>query len=112
MRYRGSVRYDTGDYDVVLVGGFCHPRNMRSWPAWWDWDLELSGHLMERMLLRDFTEIEVRHMLSIALLLRPDRITGRWIAECRWRRRTWEIIVEPDEIAQVLIVITAYPKDP
>ena len=85
---------------------------MRSWPTWWEWDLELSAHLNERMILRNFNEVELRYMLSATLVLRPDRFPGRWVAQCRWRRRTWEIIVEPDEIAQVLIVITAYPKDP
>ena len=83
---------------------------MRSWPPWWDWELELTAHLRERMVLRAFNEVDVRTMLTVATRLRPDALPGRWIAECRWRNRHWEIIVEPDEIAQVLIVITAYPQ--
>ena len=50
-------------------------------------------------------------MLSIASDLRPDIVAGRWVIETRHRRKPWEVIVEPDADAQLLIVITAYPVE-
>jgi hypothetical protein len=81
---------------------------MPAWPNWWDWELELSSHLFKRMAERDFSEIEVRRMLSVATGFRRDAVPGRWIIETRHKRRPWEVIVEPDPDAQVLVVITAY----
>jgi len=34
------------------------------WPEWWDWELELSPHLLKRMLDRGFTESDLRRMLE------------------------------------------------
>jgi hypothetical protein len=34
------------------------------WPGWWDWELELSPHLLKRMTDRRFTEIDLRRMLN------------------------------------------------
>ncbi len=31
-----------------------------------------------------------------------------WVIESRYRRRRWEIIVEPDFDVELLVVITAY----
>ena len=84
---------------------------MPKWPQWWDWELELSSHLFKRMLDRGFNEIEVRRMLSVASGLRADVVPGRWIVATRRRRRAWEVIVEPDQDAQLVVVITAYPVD-
>ena len=81
---------------------------MPRWPEWWEWELELSSHLFKRMAERDFSEIEVRRMLSVASSFRADVVPGRWIIETRHRRKAWEVIVEPDRDAQVLVVITAY----
>lgn len=82
---------------------------MPTWPAWWAWELELSSHLLKRMADRAFSEIELRRMLSDASRLRPDIVPDRWIVETRHRRARWEVIVEPDPSAQLLVVITAYP---
>ena len=60
---------------------------------------------------RDFNEIEVRDMLLRASGMRPDIVPGRWIVATKRRRRAWEVIVEPDETVQLLVVITAYPLD-
>ena len=84
---------------------------MPTWPAWWEWELELSSHLFKRMADRDFSEIELRRMLSVASKLRPDTVPDRWIVETRHRRAPWEVIVEPDAGAQLLVVITAYPSE-
>jgi hypothetical protein len=36
------------------------------WPPWWAWDLVFSNHALERMVQRDFNEIDVRTMLVAA----------------------------------------------
>ncbi len=84
---------------------------MPTWPTWWEWELELSSHLFKRMADRDFSELDVRRMLSIASDIRGDIVPGRWIIETHHRRRSWEVIVEPDADAHLLIVITAYPVE-
>jgi len=84
---------------------------MPTWPLWWEWDLELSSHLFKRMVDRGFNEVDVRRMISGAIGLRPDVVPGRWTATTRHRRAAWEVIVEPDDDAQLVVVITAYPVD-
>ena len=37
----------------------------RRWPEWWNWELELSPHLLKRMVDRRFTEVDVRRMLHV-----------------------------------------------
>jgi len=83
----------------------------RRWPAWWEWELEFSPHLLKRMADRRFTEIDLRVMLGRATGVRRDHEPGRWIVETRHRRRAWYVIVEPDPEAELLVVITAYPLD-
>ena len=78
------------------------------WPAWWDWELELTPHVLKRMVDREFTELDLRQMLEDASSLRPDVEEGRWVVNAPHRRRAWEIVVEPDEAERVLVVITAY----
>lgn len=84
---------------------------MSAWPPWWNWELELSSHLFKRMADRDFSEVDVRAMLSAAADFRADVVPGRWVIETRHARRPWEVVVEPDEDAQLLVVITAYPVE-
>jgi hypothetical protein len=85
---------------------------MKRRPEWWDWELELSPHLLKRMADRDFTELDIRSMLQSAVRVRPDVEPGRWVVGTHRRRRRWEVIVEPDPEGQLLIVITAYPVSP
>ncbi len=40
---------------------------------------------------------------------RSDIAEGRWVIETRHRKRVWEVIVEPDSDARLLVVVTAYP---
>lgn len=40
------------------------------WPFWWDWELELSPHVLKRMLDRRFNESELRTMLEGACMTR------------------------------------------
>jgi hypothetical protein len=58
---------------------------------------------------RRFTEVDLRRMLEYATGFRRDIIEGRWVITSRHRRRYWDIIVEPDPDARLLVVITAYP---
>ena len=61
------------------------------------------------MIDRQFSEIDLRHMLEYATVLREDVVVGRWIVESWLRRQPWEVIVEPDLDARVIVVVTAYP---
>jgi hypothetical protein len=80
----------------------------KSRPKWWQWDLELSPHLLKRMIDRDFTEADLRTMMERARSFRKDVVDGRWVIVSTHHRRKWEIIVEPDAEAGRLVVITAY----
>jgi hypothetical protein len=84
---------------------------MKPWPPWWTWELEFSPHLLKRMEDRRFTEVDLRHMLEHALAIRTDAVPGRWAVSARFRRRTWEVIVEPLPAEKLVLVITAYPLD-
>lgn len=78
------------------------------WPEWWNWELELSPHLLKRMDDRRFTEIDLRRMLERATGYREDVVEGRWVIETKHRGRAWEVIVEPDPERGLLVVVTAY----
>ncbi len=79
------------------------------WPEWWEWELELSPHLLKRMEDRGFNEVDLRTMLERATGRRADVVDGRWVIETRHRRRRWEVIVEPDAKLELLVVVTAFP---
>lgn len=49
------------------------------WPPWWEWELELTPHLLKRMLDRRFTEVELREMLETATGYRTDLLEGRYV---------------------------------
>src|SRR5690349_8398382 len=79
------------------------------WPEWWQWELDCSNpHLGKRMLERRFSETDLREMLQNATGYRADAVPGRWIIECTLAGRAWEVVVEPDESARHLVVVTAY----
>ena len=83
----------------------------REWPTWWSWDLDLSPHLLKRMVDRRFTEVDLRKMLHLARDYRPDMVEYRWVVEARYEGGEWEIIVEPDTERSVLVVVTAFRVD-
>lgn len=60
---------------------------------------------------RACNEVDVRRMLEHASGHRADILEGRFVIEVRHASRPWEIIVEPDELRQLLVVITAYPVE-
>jgi hypothetical protein len=76
--------------------------------VWWTWEIEQSPHLYKRMGDRRFNELDLRGMLDRATGLRENIHRGRWVVETRFRRRVWEIVVEPDSRRKVLVVVTAY----
>ena len=82
---------------------------MAKWPEWWEWELELSPHLLKRMVDRGFSEVDLRLMMERARVLRETGDPERWIVETTRNSVPWEIIVEPDLIDRLLVVITAYP---
>ncbi len=87
----------------------CIVMKRRSWPDWWDWEIEFTSHLLKRMEDRDFNEVDLREMLHRSKTYKKDIVEGRWIIVTQHKRHPWEIIVEPDFIDELLIVITAYP---
>ena len=60
---------------------------------------------------RAFNEVDLRRMLEHAAGHRADILEGRFVIDTRHAGRSWEVIVEPDEMRQLLVVITAYPLD-
>ena len=82
-----------------------------NWPDWWKWELEITPHVEKRMEQRDFTEISLREMLDRALGFRPDERYGRYVIESQYRRKGWEVIVEPDSEGELLVIVTAYPVE-
>jgi len=81
----------------------------RPWPDWWEWEVDLTPHLLKRMEDRNFTELDLRGMLQHAKAYRQDATADRWVIDTRHHMQPWEVIVEPDPIEQLLVVITAYP---
>ena len=78
------------------------------WPPWWDWQLELSPHVLKRMLDRGFSEVDLRLMMEQATAIREDREPGRWVVDTSHHSQPWKVIVEPDLADEVLVVVTAY----
>ncbi len=83
----------------------------KRWPEWWEWELSFRDHARQVMRERDVTEVDVREMLEDARDLYWASLAGRWVVLSRWRRRLWEVVVEPDAIDGVLVVITVYEVD-
>ena len=81
------------------------------WPVWWKWEIELSPHLFKRMDDRRLTEIDLRDMLERASGYYQDIVEGRYVILSKFRRKNWEIIVEPDNHLRLLVIITAYPLE-
>ena len=71
----------------------------------------MSSHVLKRMIDRRFTEVDLRRMLQVATRLRRDVVKGRWVVVTRHRRTRWEVIVEPDAEAIILVVVTAYQAE-
>jgi len=86
-------------------------KRKKEWPPWWEWELRLVDHAYESMEKRDFTDIELRRRIEYARSYRRDEdADGRWVIETRFRRRQWEVVVEPIPEKKILEVVTAYPR--
>jgi hypothetical protein len=81
------------------------------WPDWWDWEIELTPHLLKRMIDRGFNEVDLRQMLDKSTGIRKSAVEGRYVIFSPFQGERWEIIVEPDPDARQLLVITAYVRD-
>jgi hypothetical protein len=82
----------------------------QNWPEWWNWELDCSNpHLAKRMIDRSFSETELRDMLERAHSFEPDVAIERFIVKTTHESQAWEVVVEPDRAAQLLVVVTAYP---
>lgn len=84
---------------------------MSNWPDWWAWELELTAHLLDRMVDRQFNEIDLRIMLENATGFAENHVEGRWVIITRHQGRKWEIVVQPLPKEKILLVITAYPVE-
>lgn len=78
-------------------------------PAWWEWELELTAHVEARMEERGFTEVDLRAMLERASGIEPATQPDRWIVRTRHAGAAWLVAVEPDPEDRRLVVVTAYP---
>jgi hypothetical protein len=101
--------YDQKHRDEAVRAKAGH-RAMQNPPDWWSFELELSGHVLDRMLDRGFSEADLRLMFETAIQLRAGRLDGRWIVETVHQLESWEIIVEPDHADRVIVVVTAYRR--
>jgi hypothetical protein len=85
--------------------------DLANWPEWWEWEIELSPHLLKRMIDRSFNEADLRQMLEDATAYHENHEEGRWVIVSNQAGRQWEIIVEPCPEETLLVVVTAYPVD-
>lgn len=82
---------------------------MMEWPEWWNWELEFSPHLLKRMIDRGFSQTDLREMLELADGFQVDADPDRFAIFTHREQVQWVVIVEPDQDANVLVVITAFP---
>jgi hypothetical protein len=78
------------------------------WPDWWSWQIELSPHLLKRMVDRGFNEVDLRLMLDDTSGYHRNCEEGRWVITTQIGGVAWEIIVEPVVNEKMLVVVTAY----
>lgn len=77
-------------------------------PAWWNWELSFTPHAELRMEQRGVTEVDVRAMLEQATAFEPSVVEGRFMIHVARNNRPWIVIVEPDNDASLLVVVTVY----
>jgi hypothetical protein len=85
---------------------------MPDWPSWWDWEIDTTlPHLRKRMVDRGFSETDLLLMLTDATGYHRDHEPGPDVVETRHGGRAWEVIDEPLDLDEILVVVTAYPID-
>ena len=77
-------------------------------PSWSSWELSFTPHAELRMEQRGVTEVDVRAMLERSTAFEPSVVEGRFMIHVARNNRPWIVIVEPDNDASVLVVVTAY----
>ncbi len=82
---------------------------MNNVPHWWNWELELSPHVLKRMVDRGFSEVGLRLVMAKATDVESNDETGRWVVRTTHESRPWNVIVEPDWMDRSSEVIAAYP---
>lgn len=82
---------------------------MPEWPEWWEWELDIVEHAVERMGKRHFTEVELREMMERADRLGRGRRPRRWVIETTHDGQKWHVVVEPIAETRTLEAVTAYP---
>jgi hypothetical protein len=79
------------------------------WPEWWRWELEMTSHVLKRMVDRQFNEVDLRLMLERAVAYHEEDPSGRFVVKSRHGGRVWAVIVELSPEDRVLVVVTAFP---
>jgi hypothetical protein len=79
-------------------------------PDWWQWDLTFTRHVHVRMEEREFSEVELRGMISDITNLLAARRRGRFIGRTRLKGAPWIVVLEPDFDDHVVVVVTAYRR--
>lgn len=77
-------------------------------PEWWDWELSFTGHVELRMEQRGVPEVDVRAMLERAVGYEASVVEGRFMIPAVHSKQPWNVIVEPDLNARLLVVVTVY----
>lgn len=83
-------------------------KRRKEWPPWWEWELEVTDYTHKRLSERNCTEVELRRMMEHAKNWYRGKQEGRWVIETQFRRKHWEVVVEPIPEKQRLVVVTAY----
>jgi hypothetical protein len=60
------------------------------------------------MVVRRFSEVDLREMMEDARDFTPDVEPGRRVIATTWSGTPWEIVVEPDVDTNRLVIVTAY----
>ena len=77
-------------------------------PAWWEWPLAFTPHIESRMEERQFSEVELRTMLTDATRVVSARHPGRFLVTTRHGGAPWVVVLEPDADERLLFVVTAF----
>lgn len=60
---------------------------------------------------RGLSDVDLRVMMPRALAFKASHVEGRFVIECRWKRRAWRVVVEPDTDRRTLVVVTVWREE-
>ena len=101
MSMKTMARFYTVAQVADLLG--VSSRSVRRWIA----ESDLRAHRFGRQVR--ISETDLRRMLEKASGYSDDVVPLRFIVNTRHAAERWEVIVEPDEGLELLVVVTAYP---